>query len=275
MPGQLRSLVREICAGVEIYFTGRQGGEYLKAAFILCDDYTELMNKVYLTGHNPRWSGNRNTSAKRYEEAQKRILDAAKAKGDLNPDDVALVEKGVEGDGFKTYDEVMEEVKEVFKQKRSKDDLPKLLALQKDMKARRRRRNEFFHSAGLLELNVNKQDCPEAFCDLLDYGILLFGKEWTQELEAVGNLPTLEVLLRIEKRDSNIPGLMFQAHKIIGEWPCSGKARARGTHVAEYPHDIHLRLCVVNGGPELRDKLTILLRTDGKSALNSRDTRKR
>ena len=35
-------LLYGICAGVEIYFTGRTGGQCLKTAFILCDDYTQL-----------------------------------------------------------------------------------------------------------------------------------------------------------------------------------------------------------------------------------------
>ena len=45
-----------VCAGVEIYYTGKQGGQYLKTAFILCDDYTELTSKLFLLNKNLSWS---------------------------------------------------------------------------------------------------------------------------------------------------------------------------------------------------------------------------
>jgi hypothetical protein len=36
------------------------------------------------------------------------------------------------------------------------------------IEARRARRNDFFHSTHLLDLNFHARDCVEAFCDLLD-----------------------------------------------------------------------------------------------------------
>jgi hypothetical protein len=54
---QLPYLLDEICAGVEIYYTGRTGGQYLKTAFILCDDYTKLAAKLFLLSHRPRRRG--------------------------------------------------------------------------------------------------------------------------------------------------------------------------------------------------------------------------
>ena len=46
------------------------------------------------------------------------------------------------------------------------------------MKQRRELHNDFFHSAKLLTLSVAHRDCVEAFCDLLDYGELLFQTQW-------------------------------------------------------------------------------------------------
>lgn len=53
--GQLTYLMDEVCAGVEIYYTGRAGGQYLKTAFILCDDYTELTSKLFLLMDDANW----------------------------------------------------------------------------------------------------------------------------------------------------------------------------------------------------------------------------
>lgn len=33
----------------------------------------------------------------------------------------------------------------------------------------------------------------------------------------------------------------------------------KGVHVAIHPEDLHLRLCVIHGGQEFRDKLSVLL----------------
>jgi hypothetical protein len=35
--------------------------------------------------------------------------------------------------------------------------------------------------------------------------------------------------------------------------------KKKGAHVAEYPEDLHLRLCVTRGGKTLRDKLKALM----------------
>lgn len=53
---KLPYLIDEICAAVEIYFTGRAGGQYLRTAFILCDNYTELIAKLFLLSDDPKWS---------------------------------------------------------------------------------------------------------------------------------------------------------------------------------------------------------------------------
>ena len=167
---QLTYLIDEICAGVKIYFTGRTGGQYLKTAFILCDDYTELTSKLFLLTDDPLWSD---------QKAVKR---------------------------FKNFHDVQVDVQDVFKAKRS-SDLAQLIKLHSSMKTRRDHRNDFFHSTRLLELNVSQRYCVEAFCDLLDYGALLFGTEWTDEVKAARDLESFEILLRLEKKSFSFPAV--------------------------------------------------------------------
>jgi hypothetical protein len=151
--GQLRYLLLEVCAGVEIFFTGRSGSVYLKTAFILCDDYTELASKLFLLTDDPKWS-----------------------------------DKDKHG-RFKKYHTVLNDVRGVISAKRAAD-LPKLNTLQAEMKNRRRSRNDFFHSANLLNLNVAAHNCVEAYCDLLDYGHLLLVKNgWMRLMERVTSTP--------------------------------------------------------------------------------------
>ena len=45
---QLTYLMREICAGVEIFYSSKTGGHFCKTAFIFCDDYTKLTSKLFL-----------------------------------------------------------------------------------------------------------------------------------------------------------------------------------------------------------------------------------
>jgi hypothetical protein len=49
-------LLDEICAGAEIYYTGRTGGQYLKTALVLCDDYSELVSKLFLRTNDSDWT---------------------------------------------------------------------------------------------------------------------------------------------------------------------------------------------------------------------------
>jgi len=227
--GQLIYLLDEICTGIEIYYSGRIGGQYLKTAFILCDDYTELVSKLFLLEDNREWS------------------------------DVKRDQR------FKNYHDVLNDVNDVFNKKRV-DDLQKFLTLHGKMIARRKRRNDFFHSTHLLDMNVIQRNCVEAFCDLLEYGELLFCDEWRTELESCRDLGTFEVLLRLEKRSFGSTTIMPKVNDILKTWPRREKekyVRTKGTQYAEYPEDLHLRLCVTWGGRELRDKL--------KGILNSPD----
>jgi hypothetical protein len=211
--------MEEICAGVEVYFTGRSGGQYVKTAFILCDDYTELTSKLFLLTDNKHWSDQ-------------------KANGK-----------------FKNYHDVLSDVKGVFQAKRAAD-VPVVQRLHDDMTERRKRRNDFFHSTHLLDLNVSQARCVEAFCDLMDYGQLLFGNDWTQTVAGARNLETLEVLLRLEQRSNADPSIPPKVSKILADWPRNiSNAQRTGVHIAVHPEDLHLRLCVTCGGKTLRDKL--------------------
>ncbi|MGC4031351.1 MAG: hypothetical protein QM754_06345 [Tepidisphaeraceae bacterium] len=220
---QLRYLLEEICAGVEIYFTGRSGGQYLKTAFILCDDYTELTSKLFLLTDNPAWSD---------QTANGR---------------------------FKNYHAIQQDVRAVFSAKRAAD-LPIITKLHAEMASRRSRRNDFFHSTNLLDLNVSQPRCVEALVDLLDYGLLLFPADWQQTVVESRNLETLEVLLRLEKRGFSDPSVLPRVNQLLAAWPRNLKKGERaGVHIAVHPEDLHLRLCVTCGGKGLRDKLAALL----------------
>lgn len=125
MNQSLTYLMDELCAGVEIYYTGRTGGQYLKTAFILCDDHSELVSKLFLLTDNPQWT-------------------------DKKPNNQ-----------FKNYHDVMQDVQAVVTAKMAVY-LQKVNDLQEAMTNRHKRRNDFFHSAGLLDLSVTSRNCVEA-----------------------------------------------------------------------------------------------------------------
>ena len=219
---QLAYLVDELCAGVEIYYSGRIGGQYLKAAFILCDDYTELTSKLFLLCDDRTWS------------------DRA-------------------GGVFKNYHAVKVDLEAVFAAKRP-EKLETVRAVHERMGSRRERRNRFFHSADLLDLNVTQRMCLESFCDLFDYGLTLFGDEWAKAVGGARNLETYELLLRLERAALRDPAVSNQLMKVLQDWPRnSSSGRRAGIQVATHPEDLHLRLAVINGGSALRDRLRALL----------------
>lgn len=220
---QLPYLLDEICAGVEIYFTGRTGGQYLKTAFILCDDYTELAAKLFLLTDSRHW-GDQKASGR-----------------------------------FKNYHDVLRDVKAVFTARRVAD-VSALTQIHANLVARRNQRNQFFHSTHLLNLNFTSRMCVEAFCDLFSYGELLFGNHWQQHLGGARNLETLVILLKLEKKGFSDPSVWPKVDKIIREWPRNqSNAARRGVHLTVHPEDMHLRLTVIHGHKELRDKLAALL----------------
>src|SRR5438552_1470957 len=101
---QLTYLVDEICAGIEIYFTSRTGGQYRKTAYILCDDYTELTSKLFLLTGNPNWS-------------------------DTKPDG-----------RWKTYPDIQQDVYGVFTLANRPAELTRVHTLHNNMRERRNRR---------------------------------------------------------------------------------------------------------------------------------------
>ncbi|MCX6344778.1 MAG: hypothetical protein NT018_06865 [Armatimonadetes bacterium] len=219
----LTYLMDEICAGVEIYYTGRLGGQYLKIAFILCDDYSELVSKLFLLTDNPTWTDKLSSGY------------------------------------FKNYHVVLEDV-EASVTARLPAHLQQIKALQDAMTKRRERRNDFFHSTTLLDLSVTSRSCVESFCDLLEYGEVLLGADWRMALEAARNLASLAIMLQLERCAFSDPFITPRVNKILQDWPRNiTNNKSKGVHMAEYPDDLHLRLCVTCGGKDLWDKLRALL----------------
>jgi hypothetical protein len=215
-------LAEEICAGAEIYYTGRTGGQYFKTAFILCDDYTELASKLYLVTSNPDWS-----------------------------------EKHQNG-RWKAYRDVLADALELYTHGDS-DDVSRVAELQAGMAQRRERRNGFFHSAHLLDLSLTFRACIEAYCDLFEYCGLLFS-DWDRAMASVRNLETLSVLFQLEHCALSDPSVNGRINEVIGEWS-RNRASTKGTGVQEsqFPEDLHLRMCVISGSAELRDRLQSVL----------------
>jgi hypothetical protein len=227
---KLPYLVSEVNAALEVYLSGRTGQQYNRTAFILCDDGVELASKLFLITDDPAWSD----------------------------------QKG--GNRFKNFWDISREVRSVFRRKRPAD-LGTVDALLGKMEARRTRRNDFFHSTSLLDLNFHARDCIEALCDLLDYGKLLFPTnraqpdlDWGFVVEGTGNMETCEAILRLDLKgysDPSVPpkiNTILKSAKRLGEKPT-----AKGCEVVHHPEDYHLRLCVRNGGKALRDQLRLLL----------------
>lgn len=224
MISQLIYLADEVCSGVEIFYSGRTGGQSLKSAFILCDDYTELASKLFLLWDEPSWS-----------------------------------EESANG-GFKNYHQVLGDVCNALNSKRPADSLA-VEEVTERMKSRRVRRNGFFHSARLLDLNVTERMCLEAFVDLLDYVQLLFGNNWTQAASGARSLDTYNALLRIDYRSLAEPQLQRGLVKLLAGFPRNeSSGRKYGIQLAIHPNDLHLRLCVLNGGSDFLDQLNSLLR---------------
>jgi hypothetical protein len=127
------------------------------------------------------------------------------------------------------------------------------------IETRRDRRNGFFHSAQLLDLTLQSHDVNEALRDLLDYGALLFGGEWTAEVKATRNLETAEILLRLDCQSYADPSIAPKVSAVFAKRKRTEKQKAAGCEVTHHPEDHHLRLAIRNGGKELRDQLAALL----------------
>ena len=228
---KLPYLVAEINAALEVYISGRTGQQYNRTAFILCDDSAELANKLFLLTDNPTWGDTRANGT------------------------------------FKNFKNVSAEVRAVFLAKRAGDHAA-ADALLTRIEARRDRRNKFFHSTDLLDLTLQSRDCVGAFCDLLDYGKLLFlpdpaipNSGWEAVVAAAGNMETCEALMRLDRKANGDPGVGPKVNDVLAKWPRSKipSPKAKGCEVAHHAEDMHLRLAIRNGGKGLRDKLRALL----------------
>jgi hypothetical protein len=227
---KLPYLVAEINAALEVYLSGRTGQQYNRTAFILCDDGAELASKLFLLTGNSGWSDTRPNGR------------------------------------FKNFRDVTSEVRSVILATRAAEhrDVDTLLSR---MEGRRKRRNEFFHSTHLLDLNLHPRDCVEAFCDLLDYGRLLFpadpaviGSGWEAVVAATGNMDTCEAIIRLDRKAYADPGIGPKVNDLLGNWPRnSPKPKKRGCEITHHAEDMHLRLLVRNGGKALCDRLRSLL----------------
>jgi hypothetical protein len=227
---KLPYLVAEINAAMEVYLSGRTGQQYNRTAFILCDDGAELASKLFLITDTPTWTDQH------------------------------------AGGRFKNFRDITREVRSVFQVKRAADFGAANEILGR-VEGRRTRRNDFFHSTSLLDLNFHARDCIEALCDLLDYGRLLFPPnprqpdlDWGSVVEGTGNMETCEAILRLDLKAYSDPSVspkistILKSTKRLGEKPT-----AKGCEVVHHPEDHHLRLCVRNGGKQLRDQLRALL----------------
>lgn len=228
---KLPYLVAEINAAMEVYLSGRTGQQYNRTAFVLCDDCVELASKLFLLTDTPTWS-----------------------------------DENAAG-GYKGFRTVVREVAAVIQAKRPADHAA-LDPIRLRIEGRRDRRNTVFHSTTLLDLNFHARDCVEAFCDLLDYGKLLFppnpavlGSGWEAAIAAVGNMETSETLIRLDRKTYGDPSVGPRVNDVLAKWPRSNgpDSKAKGCEVAHHADDMHLRLAIRNGGKALRDKLRTLL----------------
>ncbi len=216
---KLPYLVQEINAAMEVYISGRTGQQYNRTAFILCDDGAELASKLFLITRTPTWSDTKSNGR------------------------------------FKSFVDVTREVRAVFLAHQPGDH-PMVDTLLTRIESRRTRRNGFFHSTNLLDLNLHSRDCVEAFCDLLDYGKLLFpsapgvlGSGWDAAVEASGNMETCETVIRLDRKAYGDPSVTPKINAILKAQPRQGERPAiKGCEVVHHPEDYHLRLCIRNGG---------------------------
>ncbi len=138
--------------------------------------------------------------------------------------------------------------------------LPAATKLLQRIEDRRERRNGFFHSTGLLDLTLHNNSVNEALADICDFGALLFGKEWQEEVASTGNMETSLALLQIDCRSRADPAITACASKVLKAEPRMGeKPKKTGCQVTHWPDDHHLILTLRNGGKALRDRLQALL----------------
>lgn len=248
---KLPYLVQEINAAMEVYLSGRTGQQYNRTAFILCDDCVELASKLFLLTDKKSWS-----DKKPGQPTKPCPMNPAPAACPRNPANIGPPPAEA---GFKNFRDVTADVRAVFLAKRAADH-PAANALLTSFEDRRDRRNNFFHSTHLLDLTLQPADCVRAFVDLLDYGKLLFGAHWDNEVAGTGNMETCEAVLRIDKKSYGDPSVTPKLNEILKKQPrLAPPPSTKGCEIAHHPEDFHLRLAIRNGNKGLRDKLRALL----------------
>lgn len=224
---KLSYLMDEISAGMEVYYSGKNGGQYLKTAYILCDDYVELVTKLYLVEKIAGWTDKKTNGS------------------------------------FKNFHDILKDLEKSLKGHRAPDVLMRVQAIQQNMSDRRKRRNDFFHSTHLLDLNVTQRVCVEAFCELMEYGGILFLQDWNAGVQSRCRMETLVTLFQLELRSFSDATVWPKINSVLKDWPRRSPDKKtiskKGTQYAEHPEDLHLRLCLDWGGQVLRDKLKSML----------------
>lgn len=223
----LHHLTPELENGLEILFTGKSAGQYWKTAFILCDNYTELVAKLFLSTKVAGWS-----------------------------------EKKPNGK-FKNYHDILVDIETASPITSVPTTLAIVQALHGELKARRQQRNDFFHSANLLKLNVHFLDTLSAFCGLLNYGKLLFDTDWDNAVNGRPTLCNLVLLVQLEHKaltaDYSVQHKVDEIFRKWGRIKCKERVPTRGAYLTEFPEDVHRRMVIINGGAKLADDLRQLL----------------
>jgi hypothetical protein len=223
---RLPFLAEDISNVLEMYFSVWPSHRYHKTVFILCDDYTEIMTKLFLLTCNPDWSEVR----------------------------------GSDNDGrplFKGFHKVLEETKDAFA-KSQPSNVQRLEALHSRVRGRREIRNQFFHSANLLEMTLAPRKCVDGLLDLLEYGRLLFGDKWEELVTERRVMEVYKTLLRIERWSFSEPKILDKLNSILSDWPgrkTYGPLAEKGVQYVQHGEDLYLRLCVDWGGADILDEL--------------------
>lgn len=243
--GQVTELAREIVAATEIFFLGKSEQQYNNATFILCDDYAEIASKLFLIQDNPRWSGADVGKMNDYNEARKKVRQAAQRKETADQAWLDIFDRGEPRDAMKQFHTVLGDVENVFNQKRI-PDLPLFTRLATELKRRHTLRNDIFHSPNPLGTRVSSETCVLALCDLLEYAKLLFGQEWQSTEDAVGRLQTWTLLLRLERKAMQDRTVRDKINALLAKRPrYSSSSAKKGVHTVKHEHDVHRHLCVV------------------------------
>ncbi len=243
--GQVTELAREIVSATEIFFLGKSEQQYNNATFILCDDYAEIASKLFLLQDNPRWSGADVSKMKDYNEAKKKVRQAAQNNQQADQSWLDIFDRGEPKDSMKQFHTVFADVEAVFTQKRTAE-LSAFQALMASFGSRHKLRNDIFHSPNPLGTRVSSETCVIALSELIDYTFLLFGAEWERAEAEVGKLKTWTLLLRLERKALQDRTVRDKIGAILAKRPTYQSSSAKtGVQTVKHEHDVHRYLCVM------------------------------